>query len=188
MQQALGMLKSPQVQKLPMEQKKQFLASKLTEEEISEVLKRFEKGESPQTKQSEGQINPSYIVESPKTNQRLAQTNQHFLMNALNIASISIVTSVGVTYLLDNFKDKKDEVLRQELKERLYTTLQDSNNRLRDLEHRQDSMEHKYLETEEIETVVAKRFEQFENGLTLTDYKNKTLNLKLRAQPNQRSI
>ena len=49
-------------------------------------------------------------------------------------------------------------------------------------------MEHKYLETEEIETVVAKRFEQFENGLTLTDYKNKTLNLKLRAQPNQRSI
>ena len=109
-------------------------------------------------------------------------------MNALNIASISIVTSVGVTYLLDNFKDKKDEVLRQELKERLYTTLQDSNNRLRDLEHRQDSMEHKYLETEEIETVVAKRFEQFENGLTLTDYKNKTLNLKLRAQPNQRSI
>ena len=47
-------------------------------------------------------------------------------------------------------------------------------------------MEHKYLETDEIESVVAKRFEQFENGLTLTDYKNKTLNLKLRAQPNQR--
>ena len=42
-------------------------------------------------------------------------------------------------------------------------------------------MEHKFLETDEIESVVAKRFEQFENGLTLTDYKNKTLNLKLRA-------
>ena len=105
-------------------------------------------------------------------------------MNALNIASISIVTSVGVTYLLDNFKEKKDEVIRQEMKERLYTTLQDSNSRLRELENKQDNMEHKYLEAEEIESVVTKRIEQFENGLTLTDYKNKTLNLKLRAQPN----
>ena len=69
MQQALGMLKSPQVQKLPMEQKKQFLASKLTEEEISEVLKRFEKGESPEPKKTEGSTHasPAYIVESPKT-------------------------------------------------------------------------------------------------------------------------
>ena len=80
-------------------------------------------------------------------------------MNALNIASISIVTSVGVTYLLDNFKDKKDEVIRQEMKERLYTTLQDSNSRLRELENKQDNMEHKYLEAEEIESVVTKRIE-----------------------------
>ena len=80
-------------------------------------------------------------------------------MNALNIASISIVTSVGVTYLLDNFKDKKDEVIRQEMKERLYTTLQDSNSRLRELENKQDNMEHKYLEVEEIESVVTKRIE-----------------------------
>ena len=80
-------------------------------------------------------------------------------MNALNIASISIVTSVGVTYLLDNFKDKKDEVIRQEMKERLYTTLQDSNSRLRELENKQDNMEHKYLEAEEIESVVNKRIE-----------------------------
>ena len=80
-------------------------------------------------------------------------------MNALNIASISIVTSVGVTYLLDNFKDKKDEVIRQEMKERLYTTLQDSNSRLWELENKQDNMEHKYLEAEEIESVVTKRIE-----------------------------
>ena len=48
-------------------------------------------------------------------------------MNALNVASLAVVTSVGVTYLLDKFKEKKDETLRLELKERLYTTLQDNN-------------------------------------------------------------
>ena len=63
------------------------------------------------------------MVDSSRTEQRLAQTNSHFLMNTLNVASLAIVTSVGVTYLLDKFKDKKDEVLRQELKERLYSTL-----------------------------------------------------------------
>ena len=40
-QQALGMLQSPKVQSLPLEQKKTFLAGKLTEEEISEVFKRL---------------------------------------------------------------------------------------------------------------------------------------------------
>ena len=67
------------------------------------------------------------MANSPVAEQRLASTNGHFLMNALNVASLAVVTSVGVTYLLDKFKEKKDETLRQELKERLYTTLQDNN-------------------------------------------------------------
>ena len=62
-------------------------------------------------------------------------------MNAINVASLAVVTSVGVTYLLDKFKEKKDETLRQELKERLYTTLQDNNQRLRSLEMKQDTIE-----------------------------------------------
>ena len=44
-------------------------------------------------------------------------------MNALNVASLAVVTSVGVTYMLDKFKDKKDDVLRNELKDRLYSSL-----------------------------------------------------------------
>lgn len=51
-----------------------------------------------------------------------------------------MVTSVGVTYLLDKFKDKKDDALRNELKDRLYTTLSENTNRLRQLEQRQDEM------------------------------------------------
>ena len=62
-------------------------------------------------------------------------------MNALNVASLAVVTSVGVTYLLDKFKDKKDEVLRNEMKDRLYTTLSENTKRLRDLEIKQDELE-----------------------------------------------
>ena len=74
------------------------------------------------------------IQASPIVQQRLEQTNSHFLTNALNVASLAVVTSAGVTYLLDKFKDKKDDTLRNELKDRLYSTLTETNNRLRQLE------------------------------------------------------
>ena len=61
----------------------------------------------------------------------MQQTNGHFLTNALNVASLAVVTSVGVSYLLDKFKEKKDEALRNELKDRLYSTLAENTNRLR---------------------------------------------------------
>lgn len=57
-------------------------------------------------------------------------------MGALNVASLAVVTSLGVTYFLDKFKDKKDEVIRNELKDRLYSTLQESNARLRSIEQK----------------------------------------------------
>lgn len=38
---------------------------------------------------------------------------------------------------------------------------------------------------DEVQEMVNKRFEQYENGLTSNDVKNKTLSLKVRAQPNQ---
>ena len=41
------------------------------------------------------------------------------------------------------------------------------------------------MEHSEVEQVVNKRFEQYENGLSMQDIKNKSINLKLRAQPNQ---
>ena len=122
------MLKKPHIQKLPIEQKKQFLSSRLTEEEMSEVFKRLKEQSSSDAPESKviTSPKPGYMTNSPQTESRLAQTNSHFLMNALNIASLSIVTSVGVTYLLDTVKEKKDEVMRQEMKDRLYSTLQDS--------------------------------------------------------------
>jgi len=101
------------------------------------------------------------------------------------VASLAVVTSVGVTYLLDKFKDKKDDALRNELKDRLYSTLTENTSRLRQLEIKQDELEQKLVEHTEVESIVNKRFEQYENGLTTQDVKNKTINLKVRAQPNQ---
>ena len=44
-------------------------------------------------------------------------------MQSVNIASISILSSIGITYLLDKIKDKKDDYLRQEIKARINQTL-----------------------------------------------------------------
>ena len=71
------------------------------------------------------------IYNSPVATQRLQQSNGHFLMNALNVASLAVVTSVGCTYLLDKFKDRKDEALRNEMKDRFYSTMVETTNRLR---------------------------------------------------------
>ena len=185
------MLKSPKIANLPEEQKKSFLASRLTDEEVSEVFKRLKDGSTSKQATEQAvvaQPQVGYVSNSPQTEQRLASTNGHFLMNAINVASLAVVTSVGVTYMLDKFKEKKDETLRQELKERLYTTLQDSNQRLRSLEIKQDTIEQKLVESDAVEELVQKRFEQFESGLAVNEVKNKTLNLKVRAQPNQKGF
>ena len=75
------------------------------------------------------------------------------------MASLAIVSSVSVTYLLDTFKEKKDESLRNELKDRLYSTLSENTNRLRQLEIKQDQLEHKLVESTEVESMINKRFE-----------------------------
>ena len=75
------------------------------------------------------------------------------------MASLAIVSSVSVTYLLDTFKEKKDESLRNELKDRLYSTLSENTNRLRQLEIKQDELEHKLVEPTEVESIINKRFE-----------------------------
>jgi CBS-domain-containing membrane protein len=76
---AVSFLRSDAVKTVPVDQRKKFLEDKLTEEEISEVMKRFSKLEE----------------------QRLKQTNSHFVINAINITSLAVLTSIGVNYMLD---------------------------------------------------------------------------------------
>lgn len=61
-------------------------------------------------------------------------------MNAVNIASLAVLTSVGVNYILDQYKEKKDSVLREEIKERVYTGQRETQERLRSLEGNYDKL------------------------------------------------
>lgn len=79
-------------------------------------MKRSAKAETP-IQHSNAQL--TTIGQSPVTSDRLKQTNNHFIVNAINIASLAVLTSVGVNYILDQYKEKKDTVLREEIKDRL---------------------------------------------------------------------
>jgi hypothetical protein len=56
------------------------------------------------------------------------------------VASIAVLTTLGVSYVLDKLKDKQDRNLREELKDRVESTLRDSTGRIRALESEQDQM------------------------------------------------
>ena len=143
---AVALLSSEKLSKVSEEQRNQFLKDKFSEEEISEIHKRLKQAKDlgvggAEVPRAVKPTNGAPVIQnSPQAEQRLQQTNSHFLTNALNVASLAVVTSVGVTYLLDKFKDKKDETLRNELKDRLYSTLSENTNRLRQLEIRQDEL------------------------------------------------
>jgi uncharacterized protein YlxW (UPF0749 family) len=55
-------------------------------------------------------------------------------MTAVNIASLSVLTTIGVNMMLDTMKEKKDQQLREEIKDRLHETLSESQRRLNKLE------------------------------------------------------
>jgi len=55
-------------------------------------------------------------------------------MQSVNVASIAILSTLGVTYVLDRIKDKKDKDLREEIKDRVFESLRENSERLRQLE------------------------------------------------------
>jgi hypothetical protein len=55
-------------------------------------------------------------------------------MTAVNIASLAVLTTIGVNYMMDNVKEKKDASLREEIKDRMHTSLRDSSDRIRSIE------------------------------------------------------
>ena len=69
--------------------------------------------------------------------QRL-QHQQSLLMQSFNVASIAILSTLGVTYVLDKIKDRQDKNLREEMKDRLESNLRDSQTRIRQLESEVD--------------------------------------------------
>ncbi len=101
---------------ISLEEKKKFLESKLTEEEIAEVFKRYAEQPTPITipNKSSTQITSS----NPVIERRLQQQSS-ILMSAVNVASIAILSSIGVNYFLDKVKDRQEKNLREEIKDRI---------------------------------------------------------------------
>ena len=48
------------------------------------------------------------------------------MINAVNIASLAVLTSIGVNYILDQYKEKKDTILREEIKERVLSGVREN--------------------------------------------------------------
>lgn len=62
---------------------------------------------------------------------RLKATNNHFsILTAVNVASIAILTTIGVNLMLETVKEKKDLSLREEMKDRLHESLSESKQRI----------------------------------------------------------
>ena len=60
-----------------------------------------------------------------RAKERLESTNGHFAMQAINIASIAVLTSMGVNYFLDKSRQRSDEGLREEMKDRVTEHVRD---------------------------------------------------------------
>lgn len=56
------------------------------------------------------------------------------------VASVAILSSLGLSYILDKYKDKNDKNLREELKDRVKEQLEDSKAKVTRLEQIQARM------------------------------------------------
>jgi hypothetical protein len=56
------------------------------------------------------------------------------------VASVAILSSLGLSYILDKYKDKNDKNLREELKDRVKEQLEDSKAKVTRLEQIQGRM------------------------------------------------
>lgn len=75
------------------------------------------------------------MKQSDKAARRLESTNNHFsVLTAVNIASLTVLTTIGVNYMIDNIKEKKDSALREEIKDRMQQSVRDTSERIREVE------------------------------------------------------
>lgn len=75
------------------------------------------------------------------------------------MASLAVLTTIGVNMLLETIKDKKDASLREEIKDRLSDTLSETQRRLQKLETSVTDLSVKACDNDEVEAIVKKRLE-----------------------------
>jgi len=61
------------------------------------------------------------------------------------------LASLGLTFVLDRYRDKQDKHLREEVKDRVAKSIEDQARKLNEVERRQNKLEAMLLKGDEIE-------------------------------------
>lgn len=93
---------------------------------------------SYQTKSS-GDPVLSNVRSSPVAEERIKHQSS-FFSSSVNVASIAVLSSIAVNFMLDKIKDRHERNLREEIKDRVEGTLRDAQSRIRSLEAENDSL------------------------------------------------
>lgn len=154
----------------------------MTEEERSEVMRRYNQAiANPEKASGKGKDSVlQNVVSSPVAEQRL-QHQSSLIASPSVVASIAVLSSFAVNYMLEKFKDVRDKNLREEIRDRFESALRESQQRIRSLEADADTLRAKQIVKDDIEKLITERFEQFESGQVVGEAKNRALTLKLRG-------
>ena len=87
------------------------------------------------------------------------------------VASIAVISSFAVNYMLEKFKDVRDRNLREEMKERFEASIRENRDRIRQLEGENDGLRLRMIGREDVEKIVGERLEQMENGQVVGEAK-----------------
>ena len=189
-QKAVSFLKRDTKPKTSLEDKINFLRSKLTEEELSEAVSRFNSKSEEEKAQNISQSNPlaqkSKISSSNNSStsipqiqyvQRPKSTGSKFV-EMLNIGAVSTAASLGVSYMINSVNEKKDQQAFQCMKEFQEQTVTAIQNKINELIEENNRLRESMLSENDVKMIVAKALDNQNNG----DYQN---NGRRNSQTNQ---
>ena len=189
-QKAVSFLKRDTKPTTSLEEKINFLRSKLTEEELSEAVSRFNSKSEEEKAQNISQSNPlaqkSKISSSNNSSTSIPQiqyvqkpksTGSKFV-EMLNIGAISTAASLGVSYMINSVNEKKDQQAFQCMKEFQEQTVTAIQNKINELIEENNRLRESMLSENDVKMIVAKALDNQNNG----DYQN---NGRRNSQTNQ---
>lgn len=176
---AIIFLKDDKIKGVPYEEKITYLKGKLTEEELSEALTRLksdDKGDIGSSDQlSANNIQRSYSTPQP-TSPRVVEeyrpqsSTSNKFMKALNIGAIAAASSIGISYMMSNMKDKKDRELFQVMKDFQEQSVNQIQQKLNEIQEENSRLRAKMLTEADVKMIVAKALENKTiGGLDSTD-------------------
>lgn len=171
---ALDFIQNDKIKGVSFDDKVQYLKTKLTEEELSEALVRLKNKDAKEANStssntvdargsvsstSSAQVTP-YQSEAyqPAPYQPPAQRSGggSSLMNAVNIGAISAVSSIGISYLINNMKDKKEKEVFQCMKDFQEQSITSLQNKINELTEENTKLKNQVLTEADVKMIISK--------------------------------